>query len=56
MRAVTHPYPGAFIEDIAGLVRIWEGRIGEGGEAPNGSFRVALLDGVYDALDWTRER
>lgn len=56
VRAVTHPYPGAFIEEGGAVVRIWRGAVAQGTEpAPPGVFRLQLCDGAYDAMDFARE-
>ncbi len=57
VRATTRPYPGAFYEnEDGGLVRVWSGRIGDPGTPPEDSaVRIALSDGVYDAVEFERE-
>jgi len=52
VRAVTHPYPGAFVEEGGGITRIWGGRIAGGSKVPAGGKRLILRDGAYDALEW----
>lgn len=53
VRAVTHPYPGAFYENAdGGIIRIWSGRIGDANTPPGDAIvRIALSDGVYDAVE-----
>ncbi len=56
IRATTHPYPGAFWKEGAGILRIWIGVIGtEHEEPPDGARRIRLSDGVIDALDYELE-
>jgi methionyl-tRNA formyltransferase len=56
VRATTRPYPGAFTDSEAGILRIWRGRAGNPAQpAPSGAFRLTLSDGVYDATEWERE-
>jgi methionyl-tRNA formyltransferase len=56
VRAVTRPYPGAFVVEDDAVVRIWRGEVGDAGTAPPpGAHRIALADGVYDALEHERE-
>ena len=50
VRATTHPYPGAFVEQPPNIVRIWQGCPGSPLDpAPDNGMRLALADGVYDA-------
>jgi methionyl-tRNA formyltransferase len=56
VRAVTHPYPGAFWDTGSERIRIWSGRITQNGGSESGSaFRIHLADGDYDALEYQRE-
>ncbi|MGE0581151.1 MAG: formyltransferase family protein [Steroidobacteraceae bacterium] len=59
IRAVTRPYPGAFIHAADGLMRIWAcGAPGQdcGGAAPaSGVRRLHFCDGWLDAIDWQHE-
>jgi methionyl-tRNA formyltransferase len=53
VRATTHPYPGAFVDGAGGRLRIWRGRIGDPHQPPApGHRRIALADGVYDAVEF----
>jgi methionyl-tRNA formyltransferase len=52
IRAVTHPYPGAFIDEAGQRLRIWAaGRPME----DVGGRRVAFRDGWLDATQWSIE-
>jgi len=54
VRAVTHPYPGAFLETSDGdIVTIWEGHPAVGEPGPT-VLRVGLTDGSYDAVSYER--
>ncbi len=56
VRAVTHPYPGAFWQRDQDVVRVWRGEIGEEATPPpKEAIRLSLCDGVYDALDYELE-
>jgi len=57
VRATTRPYPGAFARNNdGGTVRVWAGKIGNPGVPPaQTTYRIQLIDGVYDALDWELE-
>ena len=55
VRAVTHPYPGAFWESGSERIRIWAGRIAGQTAATGELFRLQLSDGAYDAVDFERE-
>jgi len=53
IRAVTHPYPGAFIDEAGLRLRIWAaGRPMEDA----GGRRIAFRDGWLDATRWDEER
>jgi len=55
VRAVTHPYPGAFLDREGRRLRIWKGRVpGPGGKAASG-LRILLKDGEYEATDYAFE-
>lgn len=49
VRAVTHPYPGAFYRDAQGTLRIWKAAV----SAEQGSIR--LKDGYLEPLEFERE-
>lgn len=49
VRAVTHPYPGAFYRSKEGTIRIWSARVSE----TEGS--IPLADGFLVPLDYERE-
>lgn len=52
VRAVTYPYPGAFVERPGGILRIWAGRSADAAVPPSpGAERIHLADGAYDALE-----
>lgn len=62
IRAVTHPYPGAFFDTDAGRVRVWAAAVAENAlvPSPNPGFdpqRATLTfpDGVLRLLDWHLE-
>ena len=55
VRAVTRPYPGAFVETPAGTLRIWSGRPARGTEPEAGAVRIPLADGAYDATEHETE-
>jgi methionyl-tRNA formyltransferase len=53
VRAVTRPYPGAYLVRPEGVLRIWSGRaVGEPGTAADPGYRIQLKDGWYEALDY----
>lgn len=49
VRAVTHPYPGAFFRDEKGTLRIWSASV----SPTEGSIRLA--DGFLEPVDFERE-
>lgn len=53
VRAVTRPYPGAFVRDApnARVIRVWAGRPA-GAAAVAGAVRLEFADGGYDAAEW----
>jgi methionyl-tRNA formyltransferase len=52
VRATTRPYPGAFWEYQGKILRIWRGRVSDAtSPVSNGSIRIQLADGAYDALE-----
>lgn len=57
VRATTHPYPGAFVQNGEKVLKVWAGKIGQGDQpTPEGGLRLVLRDGVFDALvyEWTQ--
>ncbi len=55
VRAVTHPYPGAFVDRRDGSrLRVWGGRT-EPGENRSESFPIEAKDGVFWAVDFEIE-
>lgn len=54
VRAVTHPYPGAFWDSKGERVRIWSGEIVDCNDLQQGR-RIKLVDGCYDALEFEIE-
>jgi methionyl-tRNA formyltransferase len=56
VRAITHPYPGAFWYESGKVIRIWKGTIGdECCTSSDNVMRLKLLDGVYDVLEYVVE-
>jgi methionyl-tRNA formyltransferase len=60
VRAVTRPYPGAFIDNGPVRYTIWRARLHRGSRAPdlfavdpNGHLWFDVSDGCAEALDWT---
>ena len=51
VRAVTHPYPGAFVDSPAGRLRVWRGAPAGSSEATPSALRLAFRDGEYAVLD-----
>jgi methionyl-tRNA formyltransferase len=51
VRAVTHPYPGAFCDEGGRRLRVWRGAPG----AQSGGHVLHLADGPFTALDWEWE-
>ncbi len=49
VRAVTHPYPGAFYREADGTVRIWSAKV-----SPE-SGRIPLKDGFLEPIDFEME-
>ena len=49
VRAVTHPYPGAFYQEGDQVLRIWSARV----DSEKG--RIRLRDGWLEPLDFTVE-
>jgi methionyl-tRNA formyltransferase len=61
VRAVTRPYPGAFLEVPDGRVRVWRAKIMEGPRSVHPSFDasghfIAFADGALGLLDWDVEQ
>lgn len=54
VRAVTRPYPGAFIDVDGRRLRIWAGHP-VGTDAPESGLVIPLADGAYMATDWAWE-
>ena len=60
VRAVTRPYPGAFLDGEGRRVRVWRARIASGPCAPLPAFlpeetAIAFPDGALQLLDWQLE-
>lgn len=62
VRAVTHPYPGAFFDTTNGRYRIWRGQAHPGLDGysqssvgPDGHLWFEVADGTYEAIDWEQE-
>ncbi len=55
VRAVTHPYPGAFIDVGERRVRIWSGAVASDERPAAGSLRFRFAGGDYDASVWQTE-
>ena len=49
VRAVTHPYPGAFYRTDAGTIRIWSARV-----SPEEGM-IPLKDGFLEPIDFEKE-
>ena len=49
VRAVTHPYPGAFWRGEKGTLRIWSARVSKDGGA------IRLKDGFLEPIEFDRE-
>ncbi len=56
VRALTHPYPGAFIVEADRTLRIWAGQVSEPdtGSKPD-PLPIEAADGTYWATDWTTD-
>lgn len=54
VRALTHPYPGTFVETASGLLTIWAGAPGTGSRSPD-SITVETADGWYTATSYEEE-
>jgi methionyl-tRNA formyltransferase len=55
VRAVTHPYPGAFLDRDGHRLRIWQGRVvSERGQSADGKL-IRFRDGEYEATDYAFE-
>jgi methionyl-tRNA formyltransferase len=54
VRAVTHPYPGAFVEIDGSELVIWRATVAEGGDAPAGAIPIEFHDGTLLALEYDR--
>jgi methionyl-tRNA formyltransferase len=53
VRATTRPYPGAFLRSGEKTITIWRGVIGDSAQpTPEGSLRLYLSNGVFDAVDY----
>jgi len=54
VRALTRPYPGAFLRNNDGRVtRLWAGQVYTGATTPDCGLRLETADGVYLAADVT---
>jgi methionyl-tRNA formyltransferase len=61
VRAVTRPYPGAFLDTPAGRVRVWRATLADAPRAPSPVYcadrkAIALPDGALRLLDWEVEQ
>lgn len=54
VRAVTRPYPGAFLDTPGGRLRIWSGSIENPTRDPS-PIRIHALDGEYFVSDYEHE-
>lgn len=52
VRAVTRPYPGAFIERNGRCLIIWRAALADGGIHPTGSIPIRFPDGILLGLDY----
>ena len=55
VRAVTRPYPGAFIDKGGERLRVWKGRPALDESVPEAVFEIEGVDGTYIALDYEWE-
>ena len=55
VRALTHPYPGAFTHWRGGVLRVWSGRPVSVGDAPSAPMTFSTLDGHYEVTDYSLE-
>ena len=56
VRAVTHPYPGAFYQDDDGLIRIWSAEISpEGGPIKLKDGYLIPVDYEFEEDEWRKE-
>ncbi|MBI1295535.1 methionyl-tRNA formyltransferase [bacterium] len=62
IRAVTHPYPGAFVDDDTDRYLVWRGIACPGGVQDtavviesNGTLSIRLADGIFFATEWTKQ-
>ena len=55
VRAITRPYPGAFLRRGEAVLRIWAGRPATEDSPSSGGLRIRFADGDYDATEWERE-
>jgi methionyl-tRNA formyltransferase len=58
IRAVTRPYPGAFIDRDGQRLRVWAARLVTEGDASglNRELRIAFANGALEATDWEWSR
>lgn len=54
VRALTHPYPGAFTRWRDGVLRVWAGRPVPDGD-PSAPMTFRTLDGLYEVTDFSPE-
>ena len=56
VRALTHPYPGAFFRGEDGrVVRVWAGRVCKGTAGRDSGLLLVTAEGAYVATDVTYE-
>lgn len=62
VRAVTRPYPGAFLDTTDGRIRVWKAEILASGGVPGfdaghdpGAATIQFADGALRLLDWEAE-
>jgi len=55
IRAVTRPYPGAFVDEDGPRTVIWRATVAQPGDDVEGSKALSFPDGVLLALEWDTE-
>lgn len=55
VRAVTRPYPGAFLDYPSHRLRVWAGTASPGSADSTAGIRITATDGTYLATDFERE-
>ena len=55
VRAVTYPYPGAFVDESDRRIRIWAGCVGKSVRSGADIYSIQMRDGVYEATHFEFE-